>query len=621
VWITKFGFLFLFFLFPISIDSNLAEGSGTLLLAVTELLNRNRIMYEQTHQQHDANPAEIDIDEESLAIADNYGFLPLHILLINKSSSIALVMIERYPAALQHRNDFGYLPLHMECQNQCRSSIISKCIELYPETLAIPDSQGFLPLHLLILSKSSSVADALMMIEKYPAALQHRTNVGNLPLHMECQNQCRSSIILQCIELYPEALAIPDSQGFLPLHLLILSKSSSVADALMVIEKYPAALQHRDYIGNLPLHIECQNQCRSSIILQCIEQHPESLAIADYHGRLPLHILLENKSSSIDIILMMIEKYPAALQNWDNFSHLHLHLLVPLHMECENQCRSVIISKCIELYPEALSIADGQGFLPLHLLILSTSSSVVDALMMIEKYPAALRHQCQHGYLPLHIECYCRCRSAIISKCIELFPEGLEVATREIINLPLHLLLRNKLSMIDDALTMIEKYPAALQHRDNDGFLPLHYECKDQCRPSIILRCIELYSESVDDDIICSIFDKIHENNYHRGSGYRSVVAMVFTTRPMSLYQLRASRINDILTNPDYLRQILNLLPRHVFTPRHELDYRDLNWQPREAMMMLLSQMKIQQNTLSSYMYVSEYGGNSSFKSAKHHGR
>jgi hypothetical protein len=109
------------------------------------------------------------------------------------------------------------------------------------------------------------------------------------------------------------------------------------------------------------------------------------------------------------------------------------------------------------------------------------------------------------------------------------------------------------------------------------------------------MRCIELYPESVDDDIICLVFDNINEHNYHRGSGYRSVVTMIFTIRPMSLYRPRASKINDIRTNPDYRRRILNLLPRHVFTPRHELDYRDLNWQPRAAMMMLLSQMKIQQ--------------------------
>jgi hypothetical protein len=352
--------------------------------------------------------------------------------------------------------------------------------------------------------------------------------------------------------------------------------------------------QHDANPAEIDIHKECKNQCRSSIILTCIDNHPESLAIADDHGRLPLHILLSSISSTIYIALMMMEKYPAALQHRDCIGDL------PLHIECKNQCRSSITSRCIELYPEALSIADGQGYLPSHMLILSESSTVADALMMIEKYPPALQHQTKGGHLPLHIECLGQCRSSIISRCIELYAEGLARATDETGNLPLHLLLWNDLSMIDDALTMIEKYPEAIQHRGRLGFLPLHFECNQRCRPSIIMRCIELYPESVDDGIIDSVLDKINEHNYHRGSGYRSVDTMIFTIRPMSLYQLRPSNINDIRTNPDYRRQILNLLPRHVVTHQHELDYRDLNWQPRAAMMMLLSQMKIQQHTSSS---------------------
>jgi hypothetical protein len=182
--------------------------------------------------------------------------------------------------------------------------------------------------------------------------------------------------------------------------------------------------QHDANPAEIDIHKECWNQCRSSIILTYIDQHPESLAIASEHRWLPLHILLSNTSSSIDIALMMSEKYPAALQHRDNFGDL------PLHMECYTHCRSSIISRCIELYPEALAIADGQGILPLHSLLLSKSSSVEDALLMIEKYPAALQHRDYNGYLPLHMECDERCRSTIISKCIELFPEGLAVASK-----------------------------------------------------------------------------------------------------------------------------------------------------------------------------------------------
>jgi ankyrin repeat protein len=69
-----------------------------------------------------------------------------------------------------------------------------------------------LPLHWLLWNKESSTEDTLDIIAKYPAVLQLQDEDGNLPLHIECMNECRSSIIAKCIELYPEALAIADKQ-------------------------------------------------------------------------------------------------------------------------------------------------------------------------------------------------------------------------------------------------------------------------------------------------------------------------------------------------------------------------------------------------------------------------
>jgi ankyrin repeat protein len=330
-----------------------------------------------------------------------------------------------YPEKLKIRDKYGNLPLHRECKRKCRSSTISQCIELYPESLAEADRSGLLPLHILLENESSFIDDVMMMMEKYPAAVTHKTRQGDLPLHIECRTHCRSSVISTCIELYPESLAQATMTGYLPLQTLLWNKSSSMDDALMMIEKYPAALRHHTstrYKNYLPLHIECKSQCRSTIISKCIELYPEALAKIDVYNRLPLHKLLQNTSSTADNALMVIEKYPAALQHRDSEGYL------PLHIECKNQCRSSIISKCIELYPESLAQATMTGYLPLHSLLWNKSSSMDDALMMIEKYPAALQHHTStryQNYLPLHIECKSQCRSTIISKCIELYPEAL----------------------------------------------------------------------------------------------------------------------------------------------------------------------------------------------------
>jgi ankyrin repeat protein len=532
----------------------------------------------------------IELYPEALAIDNGYGYLPLHILLSSTSSSIdvAMMMIEKYPAALQHRDNYGNLPLHMECMKQCRSSITSRCIELYPEALAKADDCGFLPLHWLLHSESSTVEDALLMIEKYPAALQHQTKAGHLPLHIECRHRCRSSIISKCFERYPEGLSIANEETLrLPLHLLLRNDLSTIDDALTMIEEYREALQHRDKHGDLPLHIECFSRCRSSVISKCIELYPEGLSIANEETlRLPLHLLLRNDLSTIDDALTMIEKYPAALQ------HQSSNGLLPLHIECKHQCRSSIISKCIELYPVALTKRDDQKFFPLHKLLINKSSSVENALVMIRRCPAALKRSCDNNYSPLHLECAFQCRSIIIYTCIEVYPEALSKADMQGY-LPLHRLVQNKSSPIDAVLLMIERYPAALQHSSTYGSLPLHIECDTACRPSILMKCIQLYPETLDYRVIIAISEKINQSNFRT---YASVLPIIFTLNPMSLFEVDTYSDIDCRKDLNLRRRILNLLPRHVFTPIHELDYRDLNWQPRAAMMMLLSQLKMKMN-------------------------
>jgi hypothetical protein len=341
-----------------------------------------------------------------------------------------------------------------------------------------------------------------------------------------------------------------------------------------------------DELSVIDIHEECRKQSDSSIISKYIQRYPEALAKTDDRGNLPLHVLIWNASSStaIDDALVMIEKYPAALQHPNESGEL------PIHLECSNPCRPAIISKCIELYPEGLANIGQYGYLPLHL-VLYHNLPPIDVVGIIEKYPEALKHQNEDGYLPLHIECHSSCRSSIILKCIELYPEAVAVADKERY-MPLHRLLLNGLSTVEDTLMMIEKYPAALQHYNSDGYLPLHIECHHLCRSAIISKCIGLHPEAFDDRAIANVIRKLDKRNFHQ---YSSVLSIIFTAYPMGLYDYPIYIRDDIRNDAYTRRRILNLLPRHVFTPTHDADYRHLNWQPRAAMILLLSQIKIQQ--------------------------
>jgi hypothetical protein len=310
---------------------------------------------------------------ENLPITED---LMLHVLLGCNPTSIELTLqlIETYSSHLRQKDQWDRLPLHIECMVQCRSAIISKCIELYPESIAasscIPTGcsltyfPNMLPLHMAMTNSWSSVDShvplILMMIEKYPAALQHKDNNDNLPIHIECRNRCRVPIVVKCIELYPQSLKMANIWGSLPLHEHLNScrrPSEEVLDPRNLIKIYPAALKRQDKFGNLPIHFECYRGCRHWIIARCIQLYPESLLVANEYGELPIRRLLLGPSADA-ITLMMAEECPESLR-------LGRYEL-PIRVECLARCRPIVISKFIQLYPESLALVDYQGYMPLH---------------------------------------------------------------------------------------------------------------------------------------------------------------------------------------------------------------------------------------------------------------
>jgi hypothetical protein len=147
---------------------------------------------------------------------------------------------------------------------------------------------------------------------------------------------------------------------------------------------------------------------------------------------------------------------------------------------------------------------------------------------------------------------------------------------------------------------MINKYPEALKHEHHFHYLPIHIECSCQCRATIIEKCIELYPEGLDDQvfliIVRSLSVKLSLSSFH---AYSPTLSIVLTLRPMCLYNDHDIRFyNAVRVSPYCRRKILSLLPRLIFTPRHDTDYRDLNWKYRGVITMLLSQIRRQNKRL-----------------------
>jgi hypothetical protein len=381
-------------------------------------------------------------------------------------------------------------------------------------------------LHDILINRACSKDDTLQVILNDPEALRKGDSNGRLPLHIECKNQCRAAIISKCIELYPESLKMDENtHHYLPLHIAIANVSSSVDTILSMIDKFPDALKHQDSYGNLPIHIECKNQRRSSILKKCIDLYPQSIAMASKinNNSLPLHILLSNQTSSIGAALMMIEKYPAALRHQNGLGYF------PLYIECNFQCRPVILSRCIELYPQALAKADERKCLPLHIILSRHRSSLDIALVMIKKCPESLRQAYEYQRLPLHLECIYQCRPSIISKCIELCPES--VYQPDLYDdIPWTLALKAKLDRTDNISELCKSLYALLSAYPSSFYYPPHDPLVDQ----LAIR---------------------------RGHRYR--------------------------------RMLLNLLPSCLSSSYHVQGYHDLNWEPRCSLLHLWLQIRL----------------------------
>jgi ankyrin repeat protein len=426
----------------------------------------------------------------SLQQANARGELPLHLLLQNRASltNDAIRMMNQYPAALRMTSVSGYIPLHIECYGGCRNPILKRCIELCRDSLSTVGNEGFLPLHYLVCNPKSTVVNASTIIEPYPEALHCFTTRGELPIHLESYKQCRSDMLSTLIEYYPESLLIPNKSGLLPLHLALRNNTSSITSGIILMLKCPEALLQKSSNGYyLPIHIECMYRCRSVILSKCMEC-PESLAVADVQGCLPLHSLIANPASSADDVLAMIDKFVDALR------YVNAEDNLPMHLECARLCRSRVLSKYIELFPDALVVANQFGNLPLHFLLNNPASLVDDAIAMIESYPEALLYRCQSGDTPIVLECIMQCRSQVLLRCIEIYPKCLEIASLNQF-LPLHWLLANEISSANDAVMMIEAYPAALSHMSSSNNLPIHIECKCQCRHDILEVMINLFHD------------------------------------------------------------------------------------------------------------------------------
>lgn len=193
--------------------------------------------------------------------------------------------------------------------------------------------------------------------------IKRKDKAGHLPLHIACNHihSIDADILMFLMERDPEAVKTANKFGFLPLHKAVSAnlchkRPPNMDNFSLIMEAYPAAVKKKTNKNQYALH----------------------LAISEPSRRL-----------SSDIVEMLINAFPKAVERQDSYGHL------PLHHSCRKTGpeAQIIFESLIEAYPEGASVPDVRGMMPLHHAC-SLPAPVLEVVYeLIEAFPLAVMHR------------------------------------------------------------------------------------------------------------------------------------------------------------------------------------------------------------------------------------
>eukprot|EP00985_Skeletonema_marinoi_P018097 scaffold10048_cov66-Skeletonema_marinoi.AAC.5 len=125
--------------------------------------------------------------------------------------------------------------------------------------------------------------------------------------------------------------------------------------------------RHNPHVNNHDFFLEaCSNERVTEGIIQCLlEYFPAAASTINVNGPVPLHLVCNNKNVTRSMVQLLIDAAPNSVRSVDEDGWM------PLHHFCS--CNKVdgaieILNLLVEKYPEALRHVDNNfGFLPIHI--------------------------------------------------------------------------------------------------------------------------------------------------------------------------------------------------------------------------------------------------------------
>jgi len=149
----------------------------------------------------------VQIGPDVLEVCDINGMTPLHLTCSKQTSQIILYLLSQFPDVSKCHDNKLHLPLHIACEHEMLILVnMAKEVTLcFPEAVAIPDSDGNLPLHIILCNGPTDLDVVTPLTTYFMQALQKHNDMGQVPLHISCQQNSSENVIQYIFQSWRQA--------------------------------------------------------------------------------------------------------------------------------------------------------------------------------------------------------------------------------------------------------------------------------------------------------------------------------------------------------------------------------------------------------------------------------
>mmetsp|Transcript_25692 Transcript_25692/g.62931 ORF Transcript_25692/g.62931 Transcript_25692/m.62931 type:complete len:1003 (+) Transcript_25692:176-3184(+) len=271
----------------------------------------------------------------AISATDSDGKLPLHraaaAITYSESSATATKvrsaicnLLELRPAAAEHSDSFGCLPLHLVAQAGSQWDYqVQSLYDANPAAAQVRTGVKLLnrlPLHMAASNPSSEFSMIDTLVQMNPRGATQADRKGNYPLHLACAAGLSWESINSIHKANPEAVQEPEGndRGWTALQIAASNCNVHVDVISNLSEIYPQAAGVADNDGRHAFHLACFAGRKWEEGLSALFQaHPDALGTPDRMGLLPFHIVSFRYSASS---AEAIPEIPDASENERGFS-------------------------------------------------------------------------------------------------------------------------------------------------------------------------------------------------------------------------------------------------------------------------------------------------------------